>query len=685
MKIYAVIREMESIVTLLKIKPSSKSRDYIDDKKEFQLHNLITEQRHPITWELSLIAKNNIEKGLEQILKVDNDIIRKFEKMAQNPDQLEKPVYAVKQAVQKGRKIFIYGCGSTGRLAKQLESSIWRPFWRTLKKSMLWEKLKFHIHGDIEDCFIGEMTGGDRALISSLEGFEDLQLVGELQLKDHGIQEGDAVFCITEGGETSSVIGAVQAAAGLYSSSETTAFFSSSEYIFFIFNNPEDLVRPFQRSRAVLDFPGITKLNLTTGPQAIAGSTRMQAATSETYFMGAVLETALCEFLCCFFSEDELTGMGFDPKRTISQRLFDFKDICSVLLKSANKIAQLTSLEAATYAKGGFATYFAKKALAAVFVDCAERSPTFHLFPLDTVKEKQKRSWIQVWTEGQNHLEAWRNLLGREFRGMKEQFYLAHFKERIKDPYLKEAALRSLKHAGDSQKDLYDLSFSQANIKRRGPERGDLGVLVCVDDEINCLTEPGSSFRSFIELFKNQGAKIGLIYVGSEQNKTILKLASRVGLNLNKDVVVPIRLKESPDPLGLNRQIAIKILLNAHSTAVMAKLGRIVGNTMTNVVPSNLKLIGRATYLILSHVNNILIQRKWISRYGKKRPVTYAESNAVLFDAIDYFGGQRRQVSEVDMSVIRILEAIRSNKFVKWEEALIVAQDSGLEDYLKRI
>jgi N-acetylmuramic acid 6-phosphate (MurNAc-6-P) etherase len=40
------------------------------------------------------------------------------------------------------------------------------------------------------------------------------------------------------------------------------------------------------------------------------------------------------------------------------------------------------------------------------------------------------------------------------------------------------------------------------------------------------------------------------------------------------------------------------MLLNAHSTAVMAGLGRLVGNTMTNVSPSNLKLIGRATNLI---------------------------------------------------------------------------------------
>ena len=52
--------------------------------------------------------------------------------------------------------------------------------------------------------------------------------------------------------------------------------------------------------------------------------------------------------------------------------------------------------------------------------------------------------------------------------------------------------------------------------------------------------------------------------------------------------------------------VALKMLLNAHSTAVMAGLGRLVGNTMTNVSPSNLKLLGRATNLIRMHVNQAL-------------------------------------------------------------------------------
>ena len=63
------------------------------------------------------------------------------------------------------------------------------------------------------------------------------------------------------------------------------------------------------------------------------------------------------------------------------------------------------------------------------------------------------------------------------------------------------------------------------------------------------------------------------------------------------------------------------MLLNAHSTAVMARLGRVIGNTMTNVSPSNLKLIGRATFLIQSHVNDVLARPDWVEgAAGTGRP-----------------------------------------------------------------
>ena len=58
------------------------------------------------------------------------------------------------------KKIYIYGCGATGRLAKQMESSFWRPFWRKVKaEADLWAKCRSRLDPAVEDGLIGEMTG----------------------------------------------------------------------------------------------------------------------------------------------------------------------------------------------------------------------------------------------------------------------------------------------------------------------------------------------------------------------------------------------------------------------------------------------------------------------------------------------------------------------------------------------
>jgi N-acetylmuramic acid 6-phosphate etherase len=48
--------------------------------------------------------------------------------------------------------------------------------------------------------------------------------------------------------------------------------------------------------------------------------------------------------------------------------------------------------------------------------------------------------------------------------------YGGPFAEEIEDPYLRRAALESLKRAGDEQGGLYDFSFSERNLK--GAARG---------------------------------------------------------------------------------------------------------------------------------------------------------------------------------------------------------------------
>lgn len=670
---------MSKILEYLEIKPSAQSIDYVNNKKQFHLFTLLTEQRHPKTWTLSSTIRENTEDGLKMLLSVDGDITGKVMDLSQNAQLLENAVDAMYRAVREGRKIYFYGCGATGRLAKQMESTFWRPFWKKIKAGNLWSKLRNSIPSDIGERLIGEMTGADRALISSLEGFEDLQLIGRLQLYDRGIGKGDAVFCVTEGGETSSVIGTILAALKQYGSRSEKNDEEAVRNLYFAYNNPDEKLLPFDRSKSVIDNAGITKLNFTTGPQGITGSTRLQATTSETFILGALLEEAIYRILKEYLNEQELESIGFLPGTDLVKRLLSFGDIKNSVGDSAPEIARLTDLEASTYSEGHFSTYFAGEALVTVFIDSTERSPTFKLFPLDTVKEPRRRSWIQVWTGANNRSDAWEALLGRQFRGLEESFYKQPFLNEIDDPYLKEVALKSLVNAGNDQQELYDFSFSEENIKRFGPQKDDLGVLVCVDGELNGSEELSTEFRKFRDHVKSKGGKVAVVSVGSGDGN------SGSG-KIRGDVDVNVKLSPFPDPIGLRRQIALKMLLNAHSTAMMAKLGRVTGNTMTMVNPSNLKLVGRATFLIMSHVNDTIKNRNWSGLYGDQEAVTFNEVNAVLYDAIEYMTKKSPgQTAEVALSIIRIIEGLKYKKNVSWDEALSILRSGGLNKYLQEL
>src|SRR5262249_14715582 len=95
--------------------------------------------------------------------------------------------------MQGARRVFIYGCGATGRLALSLES-----LWRLLNPG--------------SDAVRGFMSGGDLALVHSIESFEDHPEYGARQVAESGLRPDDLFVGCTQGGETPSVIGATRAA-----------------------------------------------------------------------------------------------------------------------------------------------------------------------------------------------------------------------------------------------------------------------------------------------------------------------------------------------------------------------------------------------------------------------------------------------------------------------------------------
>jgi N-acetylmuramic acid 6-phosphate etherase len=673
---------MARILELLNTLPSPPSVDYVENRKQFHLQSLVTEQRHPKTWNLSSTVRRDPAAGLRQLVSVDQDIAATLGQLARTASVLEMAAQSVVEAIRSGHNVFVYGCGATGRLAKQVESTFWRPFWVRMKNFPWWAKISPPLPGDIEDRLTGEMTGGDRALVSSLEAFEDLPLIGSLQLQDRGIRRGDVVFCVTEGGETSSVIGSMLAALQQWHPESEKERYEASRHLYFVYNNPDDVLRSFQRSAALLDSPAITRINLTTGPQAIAGSTRLQATTIETFVLGAVLEEAVSQLLGDHLSSAEMLQAGFTPGTTLAARLSDFDLVQRAVAAAVPELARLTALETGTYRRRRFATYYAQSAVITVFTDNTERSPTFHLPPLDRADEEHRSSWTQVWTEAPDFRQAWHKLLGRQFRGLDAAFYRPRLEREVDDLYLRDGALRGLANAGTDQEPLYDFSLSPANVRRRAPEAGDLAVIVCVQREVLSLRDKHSGARVFADLVRRRQARLAII---AAFDRDLAPSAEEALAGAGNALIVKVVLERTYDPLTLRHQVVLKMLLNAHSTATMAALGRVIGNTMTNVHPGNLKLIGRATSLIMAHVNDTLQQPGWMARHGPTGPVTFEEANAVLFEAIDYVKREApAQTAEVALSIIRMIEALDRRSFVTWAEAADLLRQQGLERYLMK-
>ena len=134
--------------------------------------------------------------------------------------------------------------------------------------------------------------------------------------------------------------------------------------------------------------------------------------------MGVILEHAICRVLQKYLSEEEVYALGFDPGKTLSQRLMSFLCVQQAVQSKSREISSLTELEAAAYAQNRFSTYIAKEGLITVFTDATERSPTFKLYPLDTKDEPIRKAWIQVWTPAKNSKDAWDSFLGRSLKAL---------------------------------------------------------------------------------------------------------------------------------------------------------------------------------------------------------------------------------------------------------------------------
>ncbi len=339
--------------------------------EQFQLGDLETEQPHPKTSRLAGWSREDLPHAIEVLREID---LEALETLRTRLASVEPLSVALGETLQRGRSVFLCGCGATGRLSL---------FCRT-------ENLIPHIHAD---QVIGFMVGGDAALIRSIERFEDRLGFGERQLCELGFQEGDLLVASTEAGETPFVIGATE-----------TVACRSSNRPFFLYGNPDEQLRAkVERSRRVLEDSRIRKVNLSTGPMALSGSTRMQASTVLMAAIGLALRGTSGQG--CFEEEAD---------RSLKALIAWWESV------SLASLIPFIEEEAAIYQRGEYVLYEPGLFGITVLTDTTERSPTFVLVPFENESRPEDLpSLCHLRIPGtRDAAEAWRVLLHREPRAL---------------------------------------------------------------------------------------------------------------------------------------------------------------------------------------------------------------------------------------------------------------------------
>lgn len=587
----------------------SSARHFVGQESQFHLGMLPTEQSHPYTRAFSTTVQADRVAGIKVLLAVDQDIppvARRIFTSAEYADLVD----AIEATATGTGRICFSGCGSTGRLSVMLEE-MWRQFWEDRAGVAPGDAARRISHpgseagaetGPAAGAASGDenleranraasiMTGGDRALIRAVENFEDYPEFGAQQVSDLGLSEGDLFIAITEGGETPSVLGSAQEA------------LRRGARVFVVYNNPTTLLRAhITRSRELIDNPAVTVLDLFTGQMALSGSTRMQATTMEMLVVGAAMEEGLNRAASHVDGAPREVSKAQEQARRL-QQADRFASLVQELETEHNNraMADLASAEATLYEKGGLVTYLADRFLLDIFSDTTERTPTFALPPFRPADDTTSPvSWAYAKDPKRPSKDAWHAMLRRAPRGLS---WNAEDYERMGAP---EALVRNPPVLDDRDIDRY-LIGNEDDPSRIAPGESmylsvEVGGIRGAGDPESGAYEPPAADRGGAEHVRR--AKL-VIYDsraeersnrGQEDGPADPVAAAESSPH---ERVFELSLELPPSPIYLWHHLAAKLVFNTTSTASMGMLGRIRGNWMIQVDPTNKKLIDRGSRII---------------------------------------------------------------------------------------
>lgn len=504
------------------------SRDFLENEKQYRLGFVEAEQSNPKTKGLGEITAKDTEAGVRMLLSVDADLVGLFEKtlFSECFDRFFSVVY---ETLKNKKRVFISGCGASGRLSMRLETS----FRQAVKTCAEQDPAML----SYEESVLEIMTGGDYAIIRSVESFEDYTELGCAQARDMKVESGDLLIGVTATGETTSILGTAK-----------QALASGAKVWMVICSDPESIIGKLARVDAVFTHENCESLYMKCGGMALTGSTRMQSSTIEQAIIGAALELSL----------DALLGQKESVQEKKIALARGFAQCIAMLSTEKNVKAAVRQIEteAALYENGGHVTYFADEYLLDILADTTERTPTFTTPPFRPQKNKNAPlSWAFVKNPFLNTVSAWRSCFERTPRCLSR-----------------------------SAAEYQALGIKEADIQRIPP----ISLDALYEFEIGNEPDPEREGENTLSTWVGYGEDAPKEYF--ERAK---RFAAASVWTVGDTELLTVRTR-----MKLFEHLAMKMMLNSVSTLTMAKLGRIRGNYMAHLNISNKKLVDRATRMI---------------------------------------------------------------------------------------
>jgi N-acetylmuramic acid 6-phosphate etherase len=277
------------------------------------------------------------------------------------------------------------------------------------------------------------------------------------------------------------------------------------------------------------------------------------------------------------------------------------------------QLAKLTAMEESVYRAGRKNNYFADRVGIDMLTDTTERSPTYCTPPFRKFDDTTAtESWAFLYVPYANSDAAWERVCKRKPRCVDWK------PDDVRGLVPEDKFARTVEIIGKiSYAELMRFRIGLDGIKNRPLSAGDSAVALVVEAEKDSLLTVDGFQRTQLEAAVTAGARTGLIYVGSEVGcREMKEFVAQWNPNCAA-VFLPVPATD----LLLNgvMRVGLKMLLNTLSTCTMVRLGRVMGNYMIWVVPSNLKLIDRATRYI-----------------QKLTGLDYVAANRLLFEVFEY-------------------------------------------------